>query len=109
NLMQNGYADILQSTVLVPYPGTALWKEALQKKWFSINPKDYEKYDMSQPILKTPMPAEEVEKICNSIYQIFLTPQYIWQRIKSIRNFKDIMFILKGAKAVLGHLRDFSR
>ena len=109
SLMQKGYADILQSTILVPYPGTPLWKEALQKKWFRINPKDYEKYDMSKPILKTPMPEKEVEEICNGIYKIFFTPQYIYQRIKSVRDFQDIMFILRGVKAVFGHLQDFSR
>jgi len=109
SLMQHGYADVLQSTVLIPYPGTRLWKEALEKKWFLINPYDYEKYDMSQPILKTPMDPEEVMKICNGIYRIFLTPQYIYQRIKSIKSIDDLFFILRGVKAVFGHIRDFSR
>lgn len=109
SLMQKGYADVLQSTVLIPYPGTSLWKEALKNKWFAINPKDYERYDMSQPILKTPMQAEEITQICNSIYKIFLTPQYIYQRIKAIKGFDDLLFTLRGVKAVLGHLQDFSR
>lgn len=109
SLMQNGYADILQSTVLVPYPGTTLWEEAMQKKLFRINPRDYERYDMSEPVLKTPMKLEEVMQICNSIYKIFLTPPYVYQRIKSIRSFDDLKFTLRGVKAVLGHLQDFSR
>jgi len=108
-LMQRGYADILQSTVLVPYPGTPLWKDAVKNKWFLFNPNDYEKYDMSQPILKTPMKPSEVMEICNSIYKIFLTPQYIFQRIKSIKSFDDILFNLRGVKAVIGHLQDFAR
>jgi len=108
-LMQRGYADILQSTVLVPYPGTPLWKEAVKNKWFLFNPNDYEKYDMSQPILKTPMKPSEVMEICNSIYKIFLTPRYIFQRIKSIKSFDDILFNLRGVKAVIGHLQDFAR
>jgi radical SAM superfamily enzyme YgiQ (UPF0313 family) len=108
-LMQKGYADVLQSTVLVPYPGTALWKEAKRKRWFRINQKDYKRYDMSEPILKTPMEPEEIMQICNGIYKIFLTPQYIYQRIKAIRNITDLIFTLRGVKAVFGHLQDFSR
>ncbi len=108
-LMQKGYADILQSTILVPYPGTALWKEAMQKGLFRINPRDYERYDMSEAVLKTPMKPQEVMDICDGIYKIFLTPQYIFQRIKSIKSIDDILFNLRGVKAVLGHLQDFSR
>ncbi|MBI5148128.1 radical SAM protein [Candidatus Pacearchaeota archaeon] len=108
-LMVSGLADIHQCTIVVPYPGTQLHNEALKNHWFLIDPEDYEKYDMSQPILKTPMPSEEVERICNSIYKIFLTPEYIARRFVSIRNVDDLLFILRGVKAVLGHLKDFSR
>ncbi len=109
SLMQKGYADILQSTVLVPYPGTGLWKEAVQKGLFRINPKDYGRYDMSEAVLKTQMKPQEVMDICDSIYKIFLTPQYVFQRIKAIKSFDDLLFTLRGVKAVLGHLQDFSR
>jgi hypothetical protein len=64
---------------------------------------------MSEPILKTPMEPEEIMQICNGIYKIFLTPQYIYQRIKAIRNINDLIFTLRGVKAVFGHLQDFSR
>lgn len=108
-LMQKGYADVLQSTVLVPYPGTALWKEALKNRWFLFNPKGYERYDMSEPVLKTPMRKKEVMDICDSVYKIFLTPSYIFQRIKATKGLDDMLFNLRGVKAVIGHLRDFAR
>ena len=34
-LMQSGRADLLQATVLIPYPGTPLWEEGKKKNWFS--------------------------------------------------------------------------
>ena len=108
-LMLSGQADILQSTVLIPYPGTPLYKEALKKNWFLINSKDYERYDMSEAVLKTlDMSGEEVIEICNKIYKIFVKPQYIWQRIKKIKNLTDLFYNLRGLKAVFGHLKDFS-
>lgn len=107
-LMQNGKADLLQATVLVPYPGTPLWKEAKENDWFLFPPEQYERYDMREPILKTENSnPEEIAAICGKIYTIFLTPSYIFQRAKNIRNWQDLKFNLKGLKAVLGHIKDF--
>jgi anaerobic magnesium-protoporphyrin IX monomethyl ester cyclase len=107
-LMQKGKADLLQATVLVPYPGTPLWKEAKENDWFLFNPDEYERYDMREPVLKTKdSEAKDVAEICGKIYTIFLTPEYILQRIKNIRSWNDFKFNLKGVKAVFGHLKDF--
>lgn len=107
-LMQSGLADILQATVLIPYPGTSLWNEAIKKKWFLFPPKDYDRYDMSEPILNTAdNKPYETTRICGKIYTIFLTPRYIFSRIKNIKSFDDLKFNLIGIKAVLGHLKDF--
>ena len=38
-LMTKGYADVLQSTVIVPYPGTPLYEEGREKKevdWYHL-------------------------------------------------------------------------
>jgi len=108
-LMQSGYADVLQATILIPYPGTLLWEEAKEKNWFLFNLYDYERYDMREPVLKVDGNAEEIAKVCEKIYIIFLTPQYIFQRLKSIKDYDDLKFNLRGIKAVFGHLRDFWR
>lgn len=107
-LMHTGKADVLQSTTLVPYPGTPLWKEAKEKNQFLFNPHDYEKYDMSEIILKTPdMTPKEVKEVCNKIYKIFIHPKYVLKHLTKIKNIKDVAYTLKGAKAILGHLTDF--
>jgi len=109
-LMLKGYADVLQATVLVPYPGTALWKEAKNSKWFRFPPYDYERYDMTEPVLKTKFPSDDVMKICDSIYtKIFFSPIYIARRFVEIRSLSDVKFILNGVKAVFGHIKDFAR
>jgi radical SAM superfamily enzyme YgiQ (UPF0313 family) len=107
-LMQSGDADLLQATVLVPYPGTKLWDEAKENNWFLFPPEEYERYDMREPVLKTKdSDAKEVAAICGKIYTIFLTPQYIAQRIKSIKSWDDFRFNFRGVGAVWGHLKDF--
>jgi len=107
-LMQRGKADLLQATVLVPYPGTPLWREARENNWFLFLPEEYERYDMREPVLKTEnSDASEIADICGKIYTIFLTPSYVFQRAKNIRSWNDFKFNLRGVKAVFGHLKDF--
>ncbi len=108
-LMQSGLADLLQATILIPYPGTPLWKDAKKNKWFLFNPDEYERYDMREPVLKVDGDAEDVASVCGKIYTIFLTPKYVFQRLKNIRNLDDLKFNLKGGRAVVGHLKDFFR
>jgi anaerobic magnesium-protoporphyrin IX monomethyl ester cyclase len=107
-LMQSGVAHVLQATVLVPYPGTPLWKDAIKNNWFLFDPLDYERYDMGEPVLKTKdSDSKDIAKISGKIYTIFLTPKYVYHRLKNIKSMEDIKFNLLGAKAVFGHLNDF--
>ncbi|NOX71769.1 MAG: radical SAM protein [Candidatus Micrarchaeota archaeon] len=109
-LMTTGRADVLQSTVLVPYPGTPLWEEGLKNNWFRFDPYDYERYDMKEPVFKTPgMTPEEVMGICTMIYKIFIKPRYVLKRVMGIRSLEDVKYLLRGAKAVIGHMKDFSK
>jgi len=109
-LMQSGKADVLQSTVLIPYPGTSLWKEAVKNNWFYINPNDYERYDQREPVLNTAdNDPKGVVSVCEKIYTIFLTPSYVYRRLLSIRGWDDVMLNFRGVGAVFGHLSDFGR
>ena len=111
HLMTSGLAEVLQATVVVPYPGTPLYQDSIDNGWFSINPTDYDRYDMTEPILVTPdMTPKEVMEICNRIYHnIFLSPGYIVRRLSKIRSLDDIKYHWYGVRAVLGHMKDFTR
>ncbi|MBU2104465.1 MAG: B12-binding domain-containing radical SAM protein [Nanoarchaeota archaeon] len=110
-LMQSGKADLLQATVLIPYPGTPLWKEAIENSWLLFEPKEYERYDQREPVLKTKdSNPEEVAAVCSQIYNIFLTPSYIYQRTKrSLTSWDDFKLNFRGVKAVFGHMKDFGK
>lgn len=107
-LMQSGRADLLQATVLVPYPGTPIWQEAQKQNQFLFNPHEYDRYDMREPVLKTKdADARETANICGKIYMIFLTPSYIMSRLKSLNSLYNLKLNVQGVKAVAGHLKDF--
>ena len=110
NLMKSGLADMLQSTIIIPYPGTLLYQQAIENDWFSIGVDQYEKFDMTTPILKTiNMTPSEVMSISKRIYKSFLNPKFILKHLKKVNSYEDFKYLLRGIKPLIGHLRDFSR
>lgn len=106
-LMTEGSAEMLQSTVVVPYPGTPLFEEAVENGWLSCSPDEYEKFDMRGSVMNMKdMSSDEVVKMCNEVYRSFLTPRFVLRQVA--KNITDPVYILKGAKAVFGHLKDFT-
>jgi radical SAM superfamily enzyme YgiQ (UPF0313 family) len=109
-LMDKGWAVTLQSTIVIPYPGTPLHDQALANGWFGINPEDYERYDMTEPILTTPdMKPEEVMALCDEMYKLFLSPKYMFKQFMRMRSLTDMRYTLYGLKKVLGHITDFRK
>ena len=81
----------------------------MEKNWFLFDPRNYERFDMREPVFKTPdMTPQEVIKLNNKIYHIFLDPRYVLKHLKKIKNFDDVLYTIRGAKAVVGHLMDFN-
>jgi len=109
-LMEKGWALTLQSTIVIPYPGTRLYDEALEKEWFRIDPKEYERFDMSEPVLNVAdMTPQELVEICDSMYKIFLSPKYVLKQLGRMNSFRDVAFTARGFMKVLGHLKDFAK
>jgi len=110
DLMKKGWIEMLQSTVLVPYPGTQLYKEALKEGWFRIDPGDYDRYDMSEPVFNIPdMKPQEITDICSKIYGSFFSPTFIVRNVMNVRSIGDVGYLLRGAASAMGHIADFTR
>ena len=108
--MEKGWASTLQSTIVIPYPGSKLYAEALENNWFRVNPLDYDRFDMTETVLNTKdMSPEEVMNLYNEIYRVFLSPKYILKRLSQVRSWRDLKYSVKGATKVLGHVKDFGR
>ena len=103
---EKGWAKTLQVTIVIPYPGTKLFEQAKKEGWLKTT--DWNEYDMKKPVIKTPLPEEDVELMARKIYRLFFTPGYIANRVLTIRSLEDIQFVLRGVKKVIGHVKDFS-
>lgn len=102
---QKGYFNTIQATLVIPYPGSKLWKECKEKGWLLTE--NYERYDMREPVMKIPFAKEKIYELEQELYSAFMTPQYIFRKIVSIRSFHDFKYLFYMAWKLLAHLLDF--
>jgi len=106
-LLKKNYAKTMQATIVIPYPGTPIYNDCKNNNYLRFS--DWDRFDMKEPVMKTPMRDEEVLKLTKGIYKSFMTHRFVFRKIVSIRNFNDLKFICRSGKAIFGHLLDFSQ
>ncbi len=106
DLFRRGYADTLQATIVIPYPGTPLFKQCYENDL--LYNQEWEDYDMRKAVIKTGLSEEDIREASQQLYRVFFTPTYILKRLISIRSLEDLRFIKRGLKAIFGHLRNFN-
>jgi len=107
DLFKKGYVNTLQATILIPYPGTMLYKYCLENNLLNFT--DYDRFDQREQVMKSPLTNEQVKELTQGLYKSFLTPKFIFNKILAIRNFDDIKFLCRAGLKVLGHLTDFEK
>lgn len=105
-LFQRGWIDTLQATIVIPYPGTQLFKQCEEKGW--LKTRDWDDYDMRGPVMKCPIPDDEVMALTQGIYKSAITPLYLVRKVLSIRTADDVKYLWRAVLAMWGHLSDFS-
>ena len=108
-LMLKGYAHHLQATVVMPYPGTPLFQLCQQHGWIRFDPREYERYDMTEPAcVLTDMSQEEVVRMAGQFYKIYLDPRFLAHQLRNLRSLDDLDYMRRGVTAIWGHLKDFA-
>lgn len=102
---KKGYYETMQATIVIPYPGTPLYRQCKENGWLLTD--DYERFDMRQPVMQTPFPKEKLLELEQDLYSAFMTPQYIMRKVFGIRSLHDFLYLFYMAKKLLGHLLDF--
>ena len=106
---KKGYVDTMQATITIPYPGTPLYKECVEKDWLCVDPFDYEAFDMRGPVMKIPFAKERLFELIQELYSSFMSPRFIMRKILAVRSVSDVKFLFVSAKKLLGHLLDFDK
>lgn len=108
-MFDKGYVDTMQATIVVPYPGTPLYKECVEKGLLKVEPTNYEAFDMRGTVMKIPFSEDKLYELTQELYSSFFTPKYMIRKVLSVRNFDDIKFLFYSAWKLLGHLLDFDK
>jgi radical SAM superfamily enzyme YgiQ (UPF0313 family) len=108
SLFNDGWADTIQATVVIPYPGTPLFEEARREGWLKYG-NDWEKYDMARPAMHTPIPDDELMELVKELYGVFMSARFIMRKVLSVRAWEDVRYYAHGAKIAVGHMLDFKR
>ncbi len=105
-LLRKGYAYTLQVTMVVPYPGTPLFRELDQAGLLLT--RDWDDYDMRRQVMKSGVPEEVIKGAVRQVYRVFLHPETILRRLVSTRDpLADLKFYWRGFLSLAGHLKDF--
>jgi anaerobic magnesium-protoporphyrin IX monomethyl ester cyclase len=106
-IFKEGLADSLQATILIPYPGTPLFKYCQNKNLLLT--KNWDDFDMRQPIIKSSISPDDQIELVQNLFKGILTPNFIFKKIISIRSLADIKHISNYGLKYIKKLKDFSK
>jgi anaerobic magnesium-protoporphyrin IX monomethyl ester cyclase len=106
NLFRQGLVDSMQATIVIPYPGTPLF-DYCQRNNLLVT-KDWDKYDMRQPVIKSPISSRRQKLLVQNLFKGIITPKFMLNQILSIRSVPDFTHLLKYTFTFFKKLRDFS-
>jgi len=104
-LLKKGYAYTVQATVVVPYPGSPLFDECKRNGW--LNTEDWDRYGMKEPVMKVPMNDKELMGLVREIYKVGFNPEFLFNRVRQVKDLDDIRYFTRAGKKVVGHILDF--
>ncbi len=104
-LLIKNYAYTMQATVVIPYPGTPLYEECKSNGWLLTD--DWDRFDMREPVMKTPMGNEKLMKLVQGLYSVSFNPEFLARKLVSIRDLEDVKYFIRAGKKVFGHIFDF--
>lgn len=100
-LMLSGLARTLQVTLCTPLDYTPYHEECIREKRLLTD--DYDDFDMSKLIVRTPIPHNEYYKAVREMYSIAFHPLFILRQLRFLLNFRkrDWQFLfIYGARAI---------
>jgi len=106
NLFRKGLVDTMQATVVIPYPGTPLFEECQKNDW--LKTQDWNKYDMSRPVMKAGVSDERLLSAVRDLYSVSIwNKTFILNTLKQLKSFDGIKYVSFQGLKYLGKLLEF--
>ena len=104
-LYRTHFGDSLQASVIMPYPGTPLYARARREGWFRVDPHDYDRFDQSEPVLRTDI---DTTAWCRRMWKIMEHPRFLLRSLLTLRSRADLRLAWTGLQSLRGHLKDYA-
>lgn len=106
NLFAKGLADTMQATVVIPYPGTPLFKYCQRNSL--LKTENWDRYDMRETIMKTKISDEKLMRAIRSLYSHSIkTPRFLLNTLMQLNTLDGIKYVGFQGLKFLGKLREF--
>lgn len=108
DLFSQGLVDTMQATIVVPYPGTPLFRECQENNW--LKTENWNDYDMSGPVMKAGVSDERLLAAVRDLYSVSIwNKTFITSTLKQFKSFDGIKYISFQGLKYLGKLREFKK
>jgi len=113
DFLLRGLARSLQVTLCTPLDYTPYHKECIRKGVLLTN--DYDDFDMSKLIVKTPISHDQYYKAIREMYSVAFHPKFILRQLIFLKKFrkKDWQFLfifgIRGARRVRQHIFNLTK
>jgi radical SAM superfamily enzyme YgiQ (UPF0313 family) len=103
-LYKTHFGDSLQASIVMPYPGTPLYRDAQKHGWLTKEGSDYGMMDMEHDILKS---NYDNAYWCKKMWNIHKNPFFLLKSLLTISSGRDIALAMRGMKSLTGHNKDY--
>ena len=103
-LYKTHFGDSLQASIIMPYPGTPLYRDAQKHGWLTKEGSDYDMMDMEHDILKS---NYDNAYWCKKMWNIHKNPFFLLKSLLTISSGRDIALAMRGMKSLTGHNKDY--
>jgi len=106
DLFKKGLVDTMQATIVVPYPGTPLFKQCKENGWLKTI--DWNRYDMREPIMKANIPDGVLLKSVRSLYSYSIwNKTFILNTLNKLQTLDGFKYVTFQALKYFGKLFEF--
>ncbi len=106
HLFKLNLADSIQATILIPYPGTPLFKYCQKNKLLLTQ--NWDDFDMRSTVIKSPISNKLQQQLVQDLFRGVLSPNFLVKQVISIKNLDDFRHFFNYTVKFIQKLKDFS-
>ena len=106
-LFEKGLVDTMQATVVIPYPGTPLFRECQKNNW--LKTLDWSEYDMTKPVMKAGVSDERLIAAVRELYSNSIwNKTFLINTLKQLKTYDGWKYVSFQGLKYLGKLLEFT-